>query len=83
VDPDKDMFGAIVTYSDSKVIQTSALFGTVMASLLPVIAIVILYLVHSMEARLGLVATFTMMFSTSLWFLSDGRLMEVFAATSA
>ncbi|OMP82809.1 hypothetical protein BK809_0000999 [Diplodia seriata] len=62
--------------------RAAAFIGTVVASLLPVLAIVVLYSVHGMSARLGLVAAFTAAFSTSLWFMTDGKIIEVFAATS-
>lgn len=57
--------------------------GTVLASILPVVAIVVLYLVEGTGTRLGLVAVFSGLFSTSLWFLNDGNLVQVFSATSA
>jgi hypothetical protein len=36
-----------------------------------------------MSKRLGLLGAFTAAFSVCLWFLTDGRLIEVFSATSA
>lgn len=71
-----------VCYSDKKATRVAELVGAIIASLLPVLAIVILYLVKSMAKRLGLVALFTSLFSVSLWFMTDRRLLEVFAATS-
>ena len=59
------------------------LVGTVLASVLPVLAIIVLYLVQGMGVRLGLVAAFTTLFSTCLWFLRPGQLIDVFSATSA
>jgi hypothetical protein len=55
----------------------------VIASLLPVLAIVVLYLVTDMPKRLGLLAAFTASFSTSLWFPTEGRPIETFSATAA
>jgi hypothetical protein len=57
--------------------------GAVLASLLPILAIVALHLVHTTSTRLGLVTIFSAIFSTALWFLNDGKLIEVFSATSA
>ena len=57
--------------------------GAVLASLLPILAIVVLHLVERTGVRLGLVTVFSAIFSTVLWFLNDGRLVEVFSATSA
>lgn len=71
-----------VYYSDKKTLRTAAFIGTIVASLLPVLAIAVLYSVKGMPARLGLVAAFTAIFSTCLWFMTDGKLIEVFAATS-
>ncbi|KAH0834597.1 hypothetical protein FOPE_03745 [Fonsecaea pedrosoi] len=70
-------------YSDTAITQAANLLGTVLASLLPVVAIIVLYLIEGMGIRLGLVAVFSALFSTCLWFLNDGRLIEVFSATSA
>jgi hypothetical protein len=72
-----------VHYADSKVTSIAALFGTVIASLLPILAIVVLYVVTDMPKRLGLLAVFTASFSTSLWFLTEGRPIEIFSATAA
>ncbi|OAL40535.1 hypothetical protein AYO20_00271 [Fonsecaea nubica] len=70
-------------YSDTAITQAANLLGTVLASLLPVVAIIVLYLIEGMGIRLGLVAIFSALFSTCLWFLNDGKLIEVFSATSA
>ncbi|KAF2094721.1 hypothetical protein NA57DRAFT_45802 [Rhizodiscina lignyota] len=72
-----------VYYTDSKISSFAALIGAVIASLLPVLAIVVLYFVTEMGKRLGLVAAFTAVFSICLWFLTEGRLIEVFSATAA
>ncbi|KIW81816.1 hypothetical protein Z517_04842 [Fonsecaea pedrosoi CBS 271.37] len=70
-------------YSDTAITQAANLLGTVLASLLPVVAIIVLYLIEGIGIRLGLVAVFSALFSTCLWVLNDGRLIEVFSATSA
>jgi len=72
-----------VHYSDFVIFRIASFLGTVIASLLPVSAIVVLYQVTAMSTRLGLVGIFTAMFSVFLWFMTDGRLIEVFSATSA
>lgn len=54
-----------------------------MSSLLPVLAITILYCIHSMGARLGGVAAFTFAFSIVLGFFTNGELIDVFAASAA
>ncbi len=73
----------IAEYSDSGIAKVANLVGTVLASVLPVIAIIVLYLVKGMGIRLGLLGVFSAIFSTCLWFLNDGNLVEVFSATSA
>ncbi len=73
----------IVEYSDSLIIRITNLVGAVLASILPVIAIVVLHLVKGIAIRLSLVGLFSAIFSTCLWFLNDGKLIEVFSATSA
>jgi len=73
----------IAEYHDSSIAKAANLVGAVLASVLPVVAIVVLYLVKGMGKRLGLVGLFSAIFSTCLWFLNDGRLIEVFSATSA
>jgi len=73
----------IVEYSDSLIIRITNLVGAVLASILPVIAIVVLHLVKGIAIRLGLVGLFSTIFSTCLWFLNDGKVIEVFSATSA
>lgn len=57
--------------------------GTVCATLLPVLAVVILYHVASMERRLAIIGIFTAIFSTALGVLTNGRVVETFSATAA
>ncbi|KAK6843238.1 hypothetical protein PG989_008303 [Apiospora arundinis] len=73
----------IFSYDDSRIVDTANLIGTIVASVLPVLSIAILYTVRSMAARLGFVALFSALFSTCLWYMNDGNLVEVFGATSA
>ncbi|KAL6714050.1 hypothetical protein ACLMJK_008544 [Lecanora helva] len=74
---------SIVEYSDNGITQIADFVGTVLASIIPVLAIVVLYLVNGMGIRLGLVAVFSAVFSMCLWFLNEGSLVDVFSATSA
>ena len=75
--------GTIVEYSDLSVAKAANLVGCVLACILTVIEIVVLYLVKGMGARLGLVGVFSALFSQCLWLLIDGKVIEVFSATSA
>ncbi|KAH7055581.1 hypothetical protein B0J12DRAFT_738308 [Macrophomina phaseolina] len=72
---------AEIKYTGKKFLRAAALVGTIVASILPVLAIV-LYTVQDTPARLGLIAAFTAVFSTCLWFMTEGNLIEVFTATS-
>lgn len=73
----------IAQYSEAGIATAARMVGAVLASLLPILAIVVLHLVDRTGTRLGLVAVFSAIFSTTLWFLNDGKLIEVFSATSA
>lgn len=55
-----------VHYSDSVIFRVASFLGIVLASMLPVTAIVVLYRVAAMPTRLGLVGTFTAIFSVCL-----------------
>jgi len=54
-----------------------------LASLLPIASIVILYCVKSMWRRLLIIAGFTAAFSLVLGLVTNGELVEVFAASAA
>ncbi|KAI0169611.1 hypothetical protein GGR52DRAFT_475082 [Hypoxylon sp. FL1284] len=73
----------IAIYDDSRLISISEFICTVVASLLPVLSIMVLYWVEDMGHRLVLVGVFSVLFSSALWFMNDGELVEVFGATSA
>jgi len=47
------------------------------------ISIIILYIVHDIKVRLGLVCVFTFMFSLVLALATKARRIEIFAATAA
>ncbi|KIY01586.1 uncharacterized protein Z520_03138 [Fonsecaea multimorphosa CBS 102226] len=49
-------------YEDEHLERAADVISTVVASILPVVAIVVLYIVHPMPARLGLIAAFTATF---------------------
>jgi hypothetical protein len=57
--------------------------GTVLASLMPTIAILALYCVNNTLARLGLILAFSSLFSLALRVLARARKIETFAATTA
>jgi hypothetical protein len=54
-----------------------------LASLLPIGAIVLLYYIKSMPKRLGIIGGFTAAFSLVLGLVTNGELVDVFAASAA
>jgi hypothetical protein len=56
---------------------------TVISCLTPLSSIIILSVVRSMAARLGIVCAFTMVFSLVLALGTGARRVEIFAATAA
>jgi hypothetical protein len=73
----------IVKYRQSALYDTTAILATMLSSLLPVLSIVVLYLVHSMPARLGIIAGFTAGFSIALSLITSAERVDNFAATAA
>ena len=73
----------IVHYEDAHLQLPASLLSTFLASLLPVLSIVALYLVESMPKRLAIVAVFTSAFSVALALVTTARRVENFAATAA
>ncbi|KAH7350639.1 hypothetical protein BKA65DRAFT_476018 [Rhexocercosporidium sp. MPI-PUGE-AT-0058] len=78
-----DPESGIASYEESVLHRYTSHITTIIASLLPVLAIVVLYCVDSMKARLGLIAFFTFMFTTALSFFTNASRGETFMATSA
>jgi hypothetical protein len=70
-------------YQEETVLRLADVIGTVVSALLPILAVVVLYCVKNMWARLGLVALFTVLFSLVLGLVATGKRIEVFAATAA
>jgi hypothetical protein len=70
-------------YQEETVLRLADTIGTVVSALLPILAVVVLYCVQNMWARLGLVALFTVLFSLVLSWVATGKRIEVFAATAA
>ncbi|PQE18959.1 phthalate transporter protein [Rutstroemia sp. NJR-2017a BBW] len=56
----------IYVYDEKIVTRVADMIGTTVASLLPVLAVVVLYSVREMLARLGIVALFTVVFALAL-----------------
>ena len=70
-------------FKDATFVRAADALGSLIASLLLVVSILVLYLVTSIPVRLGIVAIFTTIFSLSLVLIISARKMEVFAGTTA
>lgn len=73
----------MVVYQDNKVLKFTRVFTHTIACLLPIACISILYSVESDKARLGLIATFAMLFVACITFFTQARTVDVFTAISA
>jgi hypothetical protein len=78
-----DVEGNIHVYEEKIVMRAADMVGTAIASLLPVLAVVVLYCVREMPTRLGMVALFTLLFSLALMATTKAKRIEIFAATAA
>jgi len=72
-----------VKYKDSGVLKAASMLATTLAALLIVAPVVALYELSSMEARLGLMACFTVLFSLCITSLTNVKRSDIFAATAA
>jgi zinc transporter ZupT len=70
-------------YRESALKAFTGIFATTLSSLLPIVSIVVLYVVHSMPARLGIIAGFTAGFSLIVSIIMSATRSENFAATAA
>lgn len=70
-------------FSDDRVRRTTRIVAVVLASILPVLSIVILYYVHPTNIRIGLIIVFSTLFSAVVALVSDARNSEIMAATAA
>jgi hypothetical protein len=70
-------------YSESKLSIASKAIATVLACLVPVLAITILYILDSQPKRLGAIAGLMALFSFSLVVLTKARIVDIFVATAA
>lgn len=81
--PSRANMRGIIGYEDGKIMQITYWLTSVIASLLPIGSIVILYKVHSMAARLGIIAAFNVLVSLCLSAFTNAKRAEVFAITAA
>jgi len=73
----------LATYSESGILRFTSSVSTVVACLLPIIAITVLSEVHGQRNLLLCLAGFAVLFAIGLIFLGTGSRIEVFGATAA
>jgi hypothetical protein len=78
-----DPFDRTLVYKSSHINRAVTSLGLILAAVLLVGAIVHLYFVLDPAAKLGFVAMYTMLFSSSVALCTNARRVEVFAATAA
>lgn len=69
--------------SESKGARLADGLSTVLSCLLPTVSIFVLYLIHNMRLRLGMILVFTALLAVVLVFVTKARRVEVFAITTA
>ena len=69
--------------SDDRVRRTTRVVAVVLASIMPILSIVVLYYVSSSDIRIGLIIVFSILFSGVVALVSEARNVEVMAATAA
>ncbi|PQE07040.1 ATP synthase subunit gamma protein [Rutstroemia sp. NJR-2017a BBW] len=72
----------IYEYKEKTVTRVADMIGISIASLLPVLAVIVLYSVHEMLVRLGIIAMFTVVFALALMVTTNAKRVEIFAATA-
>ncbi len=73
----------IYHYRNSKLTRIARALATVVASIMPVIAILILFFIKSILKRIYVMIGFTFVFGAAISYLTPAKLVEVFAATAA
>lgn len=70
-------------YSSKAVNRLASGVVAALSSILPTLAILVLYYVHDMVQRIGLLIVFTTLFAVALAVLTNAKQVEVFSATAA
>ncbi|KAI1342727.1 hypothetical protein F5Y15DRAFT_266404 [Xylariaceae sp. FL0016] len=73
----------VYEYDDTLLAATARIIITVVASMLPVCSVIIQYFVHGNLFRLSLIVLASALFALALALMTNSRMIEVFAATSA
>ncbi|OCT44922.1 hypothetical protein CLCR_06113 [Cladophialophora carrionii] len=77
-----DPFG-VYSYSDSVITKTIDTLSTILASILPTIAALGIYLINDQVTRMAALICCTLLFSTTLTLFARPKRVEVFAASAA
>ena len=70
-------------YDEAHMMMISNSVGAILSSLLPTIAILVLYFVKRVIVRIGLTIIFTSIFSLALSLFTEAKKVEIFSATAA
>lgn len=73
----------VIGYEDTRVMKITYWITSILASLIPIASIIVLYCVHSMSARLGVIGAFNLLISVCLSAFTNAKRSEVFAITAA
>ncbi|KAJ4294547.1 hypothetical protein N0V90_008238 [Kalmusia sp. IMI 367209] len=73
----------VIGYEGTKIVRITYWMTSIVASLIPILSIVILYMVRSMAARLGIITGFNVLLSICLSGLTNAKRSEIFAVTAA
>lgn len=68
---------------DSTLTRITGMVTSVVASALPILSIVILYFVRSLEARIGIIAVFNLILSICMAVFTKAKRAEIFAVSAA
>lgn len=78
----QDLEAGITSYRDNTTQRYASYTTTIIASLLPILSIIILHCVNPMNTRLGLITLFTIAFTISMTVFTNAKRGEIFTATS-
>jgi hypothetical protein len=73
----------VIGYEATTIFKVTYWMTSIIASLIPILSIAVLYRVHSMPARLAIIAGFNILISVCLCGLTSAKRSEVFAVASA
>ncbi|ETS79490.1 hypothetical protein PFICI_09343 [Pestalotiopsis fici W106-1] len=83
-DPEAPELGdGIYTYRESLATTLVKIVTTVVASLFPLLSIVVLFVIESDSLKMGVIVAFSAFFALALALMTNARRIEIFAATSA